>query len=58
MSAAVLALRVAGIVERLSAPDAQGRQIRLVREVPTDFAHLRAAVTVRAGGPGVVGSRG
>mgnify|MGYP001943354588 CR=1 FL=1 len=31
-------LRAAGIVERLAEPDAQGRRIRLVREVPTDFA--------------------
>src|SRR5699024_2122267 len=31
-------LRAAGIVERLPGPDAQGRRVRLVREVPTDFA--------------------
>ena len=31
-------LRAAGIIERLETPDAQGRRVRLVREVPIDFA--------------------
>ncbi|MGC0273202.1 DEAD/DEAH box helicase [Pseudactinotalea sp. Z1739] len=31
-------LRAAGILERLPVPDAQGRRVRLVREVPLDFA--------------------
>lgn len=32
------ALRAGGIVERLPAPDAQGRRVRLTQEVPSEFA--------------------